>query len=196
MEDERRRHRGVRGTRHRGRLIAAIGPGPVSAGGYANQLSPLIRRRRRRTGLRIRVPNSFRRPSSSVTATGTSSRLRQRRAHLASGCEFAGGSNHSTPIGNPIARGQRRNFSPPALATWAKPPAPAAPSAPAPPAAAGAPAPVPGPPAPTVVPERAGCTTANTITALRSWTMAASHHCSRVGCLATLLASYAAHRQR
>ena len=156
-----------------GSLIAAIGPGPTTAGGYANaivsvdpqtmQLKDWFTDRRAEF---VSTPVIFSHGDKDIVAAAT----KDGRILLLDASSL-GGSNHSTPLfASQSLAGSAGTFAPGALATWQEMlPAPAAPSAPAPPAAAGAPAPVPGPPAPTVVPGTRWLLlpTANAITALK-----------------------------
>ena len=156
-----------------GMLIAAIGPGPVSAGGYANAIVSVDPKTMELkdwfTDPRaefVSTPVIFTHGDKDIVAAAT----KDGRILLLDASSL-GGSNHSTPMyASQSLAGSAGTFAPGALATWQEMlPAPAAPSAPAPPAAAGAPAPAPGPPAPTVVPGTRWLLvpTANAITALK-----------------------------
>jgi len=155
-----------------GMLIAAIGPGPASAGGYANAIVSI-------DPATMQLKDWFTDPGAEFVSTPVifshgdldivAAATKDGRILLLD-ANSLGGANHSTPLHSYKSPGVSGTFAPGALATWQEMlPAPAAPSAPAPPAAAGAPAPAPGPPAPTVVPGTRWLLvpTANAITALK-----------------------------
>ena len=158
-----------------GSLIAAIGPGPISAGGYANAIVSV-------DPATMQVKDWFTDPGTEFVSTPTifnhgdkaviAAATKDGRILLLDASSL-GGANHSTPLYASASLAGAGTFAPGALATWQEMlPAPAAPNPPAPPAApaaAGAPAPVQGPPAPTVVPGTRWLLvpTANAITALK-----------------------------
>ena len=143
-----------------GSLIAAIGPGPTSAGGYANAIVSVDPKTMQLkdwfTDPRaefVTTPVIFSHGDRNIVAAAT----KDGRILLLDASSL-GGTNHSTPLYESESLAGTGAFAPGALATWQEilpapnPPAPAAPAAPpTPPAAAGAPAPAQGPPAATVV---------------------------------------------
>ena len=156
-----------------GSLIAAIGPGPASADGYANAIVSVDPKTMQlkdwftNSGTEfVSTPVIFAHGDQNIVAAAT----KDGRILLLDASSL-GGANHSTPLyASQSLAGGAGVFAPGALATWQEMlPAPAAPTPPAPPAAAGAPAPVQGPPAPTVVPGTRWLLvpTANGITAMK-----------------------------
>jgi len=159
-----------------GSLIAAIGPGPISAGGYANAIVSIDPKTMQLKDWYtdpgaefVSTPVIFSHGDRDIVAAAT----KDGRILLLDASSL-GGANHSTPLyASQSLAGGAGAFAPGALATWQEmlpapnPPAPAAP--PAPPAAAGAPAPAQGPPPATVVPGTRWLLvpTANAITALK-----------------------------
>jgi hypothetical protein len=158
-----------------GSLVAAIGPGPTSAGGYANAIVSVDPKTMQVkdwfTDPRVEfvsTPVIFSHGDKEIVAAATTDgRI------LLLDTSSLGGANHSTPLyASESFAGGAGAFAPGALATWQEmlpaPPAPPAPNPPVPPAA-GAPAPVQGPPAPTVIPGTRWLLvpTANAITALK-----------------------------
>jgi len=159
-----------------GSLVAAIGPGPVSAGGYANAIVSVDPKT-------MQVKDWFTDPGAEFVSTPVvfshgdkeivAAATKDGRILLLD-ANSLGGANHSTPLFRSDSfSGGAGTFAPGALATWQEmlpaPPAPPAPNPPVPPPAAGAPAPAQGPPAPTVIPGTRWLLvpTANAITALK-----------------------------
>ena len=155
-----------------GMLIAAIGPGPVSAGGYANAIVSVDPKTMELkdwfTDPRaefVSTPVIFSHGDKDIVAAAT----KDGRILLLDASSL-GGSNHSTPLfASQSLAGSAGTFAPGALATWQEMlPGPPSPS-PATPAAAGAPGQAPGQSAATVVPGTRWLLvpTANAITALK-----------------------------
>jgi len=162
-----------------GSLIAAIGPGAISAGGYANAIVSVdpntLQVKDWFTDPRIEfvsAPVIFTQGDTDLVAAAT----KDGRILLLDASSL-GGANHSTPLyASTSLAGGAGAFAPGALATWQEmlpaPPPPAAPAVaapPAPPAAAGAPGQVQAPPAPAFIPGTRWLLvpTANGITALK-----------------------------
>ena len=161
-----------------GSLIAAIGPGAVTSGGYANAIVSVDPKTMQLkdwfTDPRVEfvsTPVIFSHGDKELVAAAT----KDGRILLLDASSL-GGANHSTPLYASESLAGAGSFAPGALATWQEmlpgptPPAPPAPAAPpAAAGAAGAPAPVQAPPAPTVVPGTRWLLlpTTNAITALK-----------------------------
>ena len=155
-----------------GMLLAAIGPGPAGAGGYANAIVSVDPKT---MALKdwftdpgaefVSTPVIFNHGEKNLVAAAT----KDGRILLLDASSL-GGANHSTPLYVRSLAGGTGAAAQGALSTWQEMlPAPAAPNPPAAPAAAGAPAPVQGPPAATFVPGTRWLLvpTANAITALK-----------------------------
>jgi hypothetical protein len=143
-----------------GSLVAAIGPGPTSAGGYANAIVSVDPKTMQLkdwfTDPRVEfvsTPVIFSHGDREIVAAAT----KDGRILLLDASSL-GGANHSMPLfASESLAGGAGAFAPGALATWQEM------------AAAGAPAPVQGPPAPSVIPGTRWLLvpTANAITALK-----------------------------
>jgi outer membrane protein assembly factor BamB len=159
-----------------GSLIAAIGPGTISAGGYANAIVSVDPKTMQvkdwytdpRTEF-VSTPVIFTQGDRNIVAAAT----KDGRILLLDASSL-GGANHSTPLyASESFSGGAGSFAPRALATWQEmlpdpnPPAPSAP--PTTPAAAGAPGQVQGPPPAALIPGTRWLLvpTANAMTALK-----------------------------
>ena len=147
-----------------GMLIAAIGPGPASAGGYANAIVAVDPRTMQLKdwftdpGTEfVSTPVVFSHGDMTIVAAAT----KDGRILLLDASSL-GGANHSTPLYASASLAGAGAFAPGALATWQE-------MLPAPSAAADAPGPAQGPPAATVVPGTRWLLipTANAITAMK-----------------------------
>jgi outer membrane protein assembly factor BamB len=138
-----------------GMLIAAIGPGPAGAGGYANAIVSVDPKTMQLKdwftdpGAEfVSTPVIFNHGDKDIVAAAT----KDGRILLLDASSL-GGASHSTPLYVRSFAGSTGAFAQGALSTWQEMlPAPAATNPPAPPVAAGAPGPTQGPPAVTFVP--------------------------------------------
>src|SRR6185503_15432211 len=156
-----------------GMLIAAIGPGPASAGGYANAIVSI-------DPATMQLKDWFTDPGTEFVSTPivfshgdkdiVAAATKDGRILLLDASSL-GGANHSTPLHASRSLAGGAAFAPGVLATWQEVlPGPPAATPPAAPAAAGAPvAGPPAAPAATVIPGTRWLLipTANTITALK-----------------------------